>query len=361
MVDNKIVKRGNQVRNILMLTTGGTIASRPTEDGLAPGDIRPLLYDKMAGLVGKYKVTIRPVFTKDSSNIVPDDWKQLAQAIRENLPNYDGIVILHGTDTMSYSAAMLSYLFMGVDKPIVITGSQLPLEKEGSDGVINLNDAVIVAADPRLAGVFVVFHDKIMNGTRTHKKSSINPDAYISCNYPYVGVVKDEIVYVTADYAEMRRKELEEHEKAADLLARMMASGKKANESIRIFMLKMVPGFDAGLLDYLARENYQGVVIEGFGLGGIPVADEQLTEKLTALIRSGIPVVMATQCVYDGVNLDTYEVGVQANRLGMISASDMTSEAVYTKLMWILSLTDDYSLIREALETNFCGEVRVLK
>lgn len=347
------------MRKILMLTTGGTIASRPTEDGLVPGDIRTVIYDKMAMLAGKYQVKIKTVFTKDSSNIVPGDWEQLAEAIREGLPDYDGIVILHGTDTMSYSAAMLSYLFIGVDKPIVITGSQLPLEKEGSDGVANLNDAVITAADERLAGVFVVFHDKIMNGTRTYKRSSIDPDAYISCNYPYVGVIKDQRVYITAEYADMRRKEKEEQPKAARLLEKMRVSGPHpdAAERLRVFLLKMVPGFDAGLLDYLEQKQYHGVVIEGFGLGGIPVADHSLTEKLTGLIRKGIPVVMATQCVYDGVNLDTYEVGVQANRLGMISALDMTSEAVYTKLMWILSMTGDYELVREALETNFCGEI----
>ena len=348
------------MRKILMLTTGGTIASRQTENGLAPGDIRSVLYDKMAILAGDYKVTVRTVFTKDSSNIVPGDWEQLAGTIREGLPDYDGIVILHGTDTMSYSAAMLSYLFIGVGKPIVITGSQLPLEKEGSDGTANLNDAVITAADERLAGVFVVFHDKIMNGTRTYKRSSINPDAYISCNYPYVGVIKDNQVYLTAEYDRLRRQEKESDagRKALELLERMKKQKPKGGGQIRIFLLKMTPGFDAGLLDYLSRAGYQGVVIEGFGLGGIPVADEKLTEKLNNLIRKGIPVVMATQCVYDGVNLDTYEVGVQANRLGMISALDMTSEAVYTKLMWILSMTEDYSLIRQALETNFCGEIR---
>lgn len=343
------------MRTILMLTTGGTIASRQTEDGLVPGDIRTALFDKLAVLAGACEVTIETVFTKDSSNIVPSDWEQLAQAIRNGLPDYDGIVVLHGTDTMSYSAAMLSYLFIGVEKPIVLTGSQLPMEQAESDGPTNLIDAVITASDPRLAGVFVVFHDKIMNGTRTYKRSSVDLDAYISCNYPYVGVIKDQRVYLTEEYANLHQPL---SESAKRLLERMKShSEEEQNRKIQIFLLKMTPGFHAGLLDYLEQEQYQGIVIEGFGLGGIPVADKALTDKLTALIRKGIPVVMATQCVYDGVNLHTYEVGVLANRLGMISAYDMTSEAVYTKLMWILSMTGEPELVREALETDFCGEI----
>ena len=193
------------MRTILILTTGGTIASKQTEDGLVPGDIRTALYDKLTVLAGACEVTIHTVFTKDSSNIVPSDWEQLAQAIRDGLPDYDGIVVLHGTDTMSYSAAMLSYLFIGVEKPIVLTGSQLPMEQKGSDGAGNLIDAVVTAADKRLSGVFVVFHDKIMNGTRTYKRSSVDLDAYISCNYPYVGVIKDQKVYLTEEYARIHQ------------------------------------------------------------------------------------------------------------------------------------------------------------
>ena len=348
------------MRTILILTTGGTIASKQTEDGLVPGDIRTALYDKLTVLAGACEVTIHTVFTKDSSNIVPSDWEQLAQAIRDGLPDYDGIVVLHGTDTMSYSAAMLSYLFIGVEKPIVLTGSQLPMEQKGSDGAGNLIDAVVTAADKRLSGVFVVFHDKIMNGTRTYKRSSVDLDAYISCNYPYVGVIKDQKVYLTEEYARIHQPL---GEPARELFLRMRKeseqNGKKRSHKIRIFLLKMTPGFDARLVDYLEQEHYQGIVIEGFGLGGIPVADKALTDKLTGLIRRGIPVVMATQCVYDGVNLNTYEVGVLANRLGMISAYDMTSEAVYTKLMWILSMTEDPELIQKALETDFCGEINV--
>lgn len=347
------------MRKILILTTGGTIASKQTKDGLVPGDIGGLLQEKLAMFSGDYSVDIRMVFAKDSSNIVPGDWDMVAAAIREGLPEYDGIVILHGTDTMSYSAAMLSYLFIGVDKPVVITGSQLPLTEKNSDGTANLRDAVVTAGDGRLKGVFVVFHDKIMKGTRTYKRSSVNPDAYISCNYPYVGVIKDHRVYLTEEYAEMQRRENsgEAVRKREELLVQMKEDGTGVRTDERIFLLKMVPGFHPGLLDYLAQENYQGIVIEGFGLGGIPMADQNLTEKLQRLIGKKIPVVMATQCVYDGVNMDTYEVGVTANRLGIISAFDMTSEAVYTKLMWILSMTRDFSLIKKALETDFCGEI----
>lgn len=354
-----------RMRRILILTTGGTIASRPSEDGLKPGDIQAAIYDRLVEFAGSAKVEVKKVFSKDSSNIVPGDWKTVEAAIRENLPDYHGIVILHGTDTMSYSAAMLSYLFIGVDKPIVLTGSQLPMVQAGSDAPANLHDAVITAADERLAGVFVVFHDKVINGTRSYKRSSVSFDAYLSCNYPYVGVIKDGRLYLTWEYGKMREQEASgEARLAARNVLRQLKDaecrGGSANYSPRIFLLKMVPGFDPALFCYLEEGGYKGIVIEGFGLGGLPMADPAFTEGLERLTSHGIPAVMATQCVYDGVNLDTYEVGVQAERLGLISAFDMTSEAVYTKLMWILSMTQEYALIRTALGTSFCGEIRRL-
>lgn len=339
------------MKRILILTTGGTIASLKTSEGLKPYNeaIIDLLYEKIYSLAGDYDVTIKPVFNKDSSNITPNDWYIVEDSIRKHIKDYDGIVILHGTDTMSYSAAMLSYLLMGINKPVVLTGSQLPIVYENSDGVKNLIHAIITAGDERLTGVFVVFHDKIINGTRAYKRSSLNVDAYISCNYPYVGIIKDNHVYITADYLKIKEKE-----SPLDFYPKY----KKKPVSIpKIFVLKMVPGIDAGIVDYIRMEKYQGVIIEGYGLGGIPVANSELMGKLADLIAGKIPIIMATQCVYDGVNLDTYEVGMRANKIGMISAYDMTTEAVYTKLIWILSMTDDYEEIIKILQTNFCGEL----
>lgn len=156
------------MKRILILITGGTIVSLRSANGLMPTDtdMRPILYEKIVGLVEDYDVTIKHIFNKDSSNILPSDWYIVEDSIRNHIDEYDGIVILHGTDTMSYSAAMLSYLFIGINKSIVLTGSQIPIAYEGSDGVNNLNDAIITAADERLSGVFVVFHHKIIKGDK---------------------------------------------------------------------------------------------------------------------------------------------------------------------------------------------------
>lgn len=340
------------MKKILILTTGGTIVSRAAKDGLVPVDLCSILYEKLAIFTKNIIVDIQTVFLKDSSNIMPCDWDVVAKTIHNNILKYDGVIILHGTDTMSYSAAMLSYMFIGIDKPIIFTGSQIPIEMEGTDGLVNLRDSIIAATDERLRGIYVVFHGKIINGTRSHKRSSIDKDAYISCNYPYVGIVTNTGIELTKEYKELRQKKIHHSEIE-------WTKQSKLESTSRIFLLKMVPGFYAEILDYLEVNGYHGIVIEGFGLGGLPMADNGLKTKLRKLIEKGIPVVMATQCVYDGVNLDTYEVGILAKRLGILSAWDMTSEAVYTKLMWILSLTREYNQIRIALETDFCGEITI--
>jgi L-asparaginase len=340
------------LKRVLVLTTGGTILSFMTAGGLSPSreDVSGLLYEKLLKLSGEYIIDIEAVFYKDSSNIVPEDWYIVKDSIKKSIDKYDGIVILHGTDTMSYSAAMLSYLFAGVGKPIVLTGSQIPLSYKDSDGGKNLRDAVIVAGDDRLKGVVVVFHDKVINGTRAYKRSSLNRDAYISCNYPYVGIIKDNKLFITHEYTVMK-----EAEKIEDIII----PDRRNKQIPKIFVLKMVPGIDSSLIDYIMQGGYQGVIIEGYGLGGMPVDNKELMAKIDQLVSKKIPVIMATQCVYDGVNLDTYEVGMTAKKNGILSAFDMTTEAVYTKLMWAIGCTDNYEELVKLLQANLCGELAV--
>lgn len=340
------------MKRLLVLTTGGTILSFQTAEGLKPvkEDVTELLNEKLLKLSGEYEIDVEAVFNKDSSNIVPEDWYIVKDSIQRSIDKYDGIVILHGTDTMSYSAAMLSFLFAGVSKAIILTGSQIPLSCKDSDGGKNLRDAVIAAGDSRLKGVFVVFHDKVINGTRAYKRSSINKDAYISCNYPYVGVIKENKLFITQEYKDMKDIDGNTGLKLPEL---------KEKKIPKIFVLKMIPGIEASLIDYILKEGYQGVIIEGYGLGGMPVDNKELMAKIDLLAGKKIPVIMATQCVYDGVNLDTYEVGMTAKKNGILSAYDMTTEAVYTKLMWGLGCTDSYDELVELLQINLCGELAV--
>lgn len=327
------------MKKLMILSTGGTIACTQTEDGLIPtlsaDDI--LAYVPDAAKLGK--IETKTILNLDSSNIQPEEWRLIASAVFDCLRDFDGIVILHGTDTMAYTASMLSFMLRNVDKPVVITGSQLPVGHPNTDAKANLRDAMITAASG-IPGVVVVFDQQIMLGCRVAKVRTTSQNAFESINRLPVGRVRFGRVRLIAPTEQPK--------------------GKPALDDAiepNVFLLKLIPGTRPEVFDDIARLGYRGVVIEGFGLGGLHCLRRNLLEGIQKLMDANVAVLLTTQCRYEPSDPTVYETGRLALELGILQAYDMTSECAVTKLMWVLAHAASPEEVRRMMYTSFCGEI----
>ena len=327
------------MKKLMILSTGGTIACTQTAEGLIPtlsaDDI--LAYAPEAIKLGK--IETKTILNLDSSNIQPEEWRLIARAVFECLNDYDGIVILHGTDTMAYTASMLSFMLRNVDKPVVITGSQLPVGHPQTDAKQNLYDALITAASG-IAGVLVVFDHQIMLGCRVAKVRTTSQNAFESINRSPVGWVTLGQVRLISP-PEMTQ------------VAPTLDDAIEAN----VFLLKLIPGTRPEVFDDIARLGYRGVVIEGFGLGGLHCLRRNLLDGIQKLMDANVAVLLTTQCRYEPSDPTVYETGRLALELGIMQAYDMTSECAVTKLMWALAHANTQQEIRQMMYTSYCGEI----
>ncbi len=308
-------------KRILLIGTGGTIASEMGDNGLEPELTSRQLLRYVPDISGICEVDCTQLFSLDSTNIRPEHWLRIAGSIQQCYEKYDGFVISHGTDTMAYTAAGLSYLIQNSRKPIVLTGAQKPIGYDTTDSKQNLRDAFTVAASG-MSGVLLVFNGKIIMGTRARKTRSKSFEAFSSINYPIVGMVQDGrlIQYIRPENGAPTRFY---HELDA-----------------RVALLKLTPGIECGVLEYLL-ERSSAVIIESFGVGGLPVYETgSLYDTIKKGLDDGRTVVLTTQVENEGSDLSVYHVGNSIKQnLPILEAYDMTTEAVTAKLMWILSQT----------------------
>lgn len=304
-------------KRILFIGTGGTIASEMSDEGLLPGVGASALLGYVPDVAELCEAESVQLFDLDSTNIGPDEWLGMARAIRDNYQRFDGFVISHGTDTMAYTAAALSYLVQRSPKPIILTGAQKPIGFDTTDSRQNLRDAFACACDGGIHGVCIVFNGRVILGTRARKTHSKSFDAFSSINYPHIADVRDGRVlqYIIPEYTNNAR--------FYDALYR------------RVSLMKLIPGADEAQLEWL-MERSDALVIESFGVGGLPKGMHECAHRAA---REGKLLVMTTQVQNEGSDLAVYGTGRPLSEDPLIlEAYDMTTEAAVTKLMWLLPL-----------------------
>lgn len=306
-------------KKILLIGTGGTIACKQTEEGLAPSFTSEELLSYIPEAEKFCEVDAVQVCNLDSTNICPKHWSLISRTIESKYDYYDGFVVCHGTDTLAYTTAALSYMIQNSAKPVVVTGAQKPINDTNTDARTNLYDSLLYASDDDSHDVVLVFDGKVIAGTRAKKERAKSYNAFSSINYPYLGVIQDGhlIRYIPSQNPRWRVRFYHDMDS-------------------RVYVLKFTPGLDAGILTWIF-ENADGVIFESFGVGGIPQYLLETLEELMVKHPSKM-VIVATQVVREGSDMMVYQVGKKVKqKLHLLETYDMTLEAAVSKAMWVLA------------------------
>ncbi|MBR5472323.1 MAG: asparaginase [Oscillibacter sp.] len=325
------------MKKILLIGTGGTIASDVTSDGLVPELTTEQLLAHIPAISEICEVDCVQLLNLDSTNMTPEHWLMMARCLRQHYARYDGFVITHGTDTMAYTAAALSYLVQSSPKPIILTGAQKPIGFDSTDSKVNLIDAFRCASED-LPGVSIVFNNKVILGTRARKTRSKSFQAFSSINYPHLGVLRDGVLlrYIRQDCG------------AAPVFYDAL--------NTKVALLKLTPGVDRAQADFLLERN-DALIIESFGVGGLP-EHGGFYDCVREWMDAGKLIVLTTQVPSEGSDLGVYHVGYRLKRdLGVLEAYDMTTEAVVAKLMWILGQTQDRAWAERLFYTPIAKDI----
>lgn len=344
MVDNN--------SHVLLIYTGGTIGMI---ENAQTGVYVPFTFNHLRENVPEIKRLKFKISTYlfehplDSSEMTPDKWRELVEVIQKDYDKYDGFVILHGTDTMSYTASALSFMFENLTKPIILTGSQLPIGKLRTDGKENLITALEIAADrhrstgkPLAPEVSIFFQNFLMRGNRTTKINADNFNAFNSANYPVLGESGVTIRYdlphiLTPDY-----------DKKTSFYTRL---------DTRVATLKIFPGItEASLRATFSIPDLQAVILETYGMGNA-LGNDWFINIIQDAINKGIVVVNITQCLYGRVEMSLYETGRKLLDAGVISGFDLTPEAALAKLMYLFGNYTDVEEIKKLMQTSLRGEL----
>jgi len=331
-------------KRIYIAYTGGTIGMKPSKDGFVP--VAGYLSKTIANMPEFYHHQM-PEFEIheydpliDSANVSPSVWQDLAQDIQARYHDFDGFIILHGTDTMAYTASALSFVFENLSKPVIVTGSQIPLSQLRSDARANLLNSLYIAAHHPINEVCVFFHNQLFRGNRATKQHADGFGAFVSPNYPVLLEAGIEIKNI----AGITQKAVNTRLRISDIHAHSIA------------ILHLFPGLDWQVLDNLLKSPLKALVLLTYGVGNAQ-QDEQLLSTLKEATDRGILIVNCSQCLKGRVNMEGYATGHALCDAGVISGQDMTKETVIAKLYYLLSQDLSTKVIRELLGTNLRGEL----
>ena len=281
----------------------------------------------------------------DSSQMAPNDWLKIAEDIAGKYADYDGFIVLHGTDTMAYSASALSFMLHNLCKPVVFTGSQIPLVEVRSDAQENLINALLIASEENITEVSLYFGNKLFRGCRTVKVNADGLNAFASPNFPPLALAGVKIDV---------RKDLILPCKTKGIDAPPLTIGPVKNPVVGA--LRLLPGISAELLRNITQEPLQGLVLETYGAGNGPESESFLT-ALKEAINRGVVIVNVTQCQRGNVSSVSYSSGKALENVGVISGYDMTAEAALTKLFFLLNEGYQGDSLKDLMQTNLRGEL----
>ncbi|WP_332674130.1 type I asparaginase [Aromatoleum sp.] len=331
---------------VLILYAGGTIGMARADDGYRPMTgfedvLRRLLREQVAAVLPDFDVVALPE-PIDSANLQPSHWTGLARELVVRWQSYDGFVVLHGTDTMAYSASALSFMLRGADKPVIFTGAQIPLGEPDSDALGNLLGALTLAGRHGIPEICLYFSGRLLRGNRSTKLKSEAFDAFESPNYPHLADVGADIaLYADALLAPATR---------AFVVPQFDAEA--------VAVLPVYPGISARIVDAITGSpRVRGLVLRTYGVGNAPDAQQAFMDSLARATGRGLVVLNTTQCVSGHVIQGTYATGAALDRIGVLPGGDMTLEAAFAKLHFVLATNSDADVVRRALGESLCGEV----
>jgi L-asparaginase len=277
----------------------------------------------------------------DSANMMPSDWSRIARHIAERYDEYDGFVVIHGTDTMAYTASALAFLLEGLSKPVILTGSQIPLCEVRSDARTNLITSLLIASQFRIPEVCLFFGDRLFRGCRSVKVSADGFGAFDSPNFPPLGTVGVDIDINWSRVRMLQKSSLTFHEIGAPYVG----------------ALRLFPGISAELVRNALQPPLQGLVLEAYGVGNAPERNADFVRALEEAASRGVVIVDCTQCLSGTVDLGDYATGSALARAGVISGFDMTVEAALTKLAFLFSLELQPGEVKTKMQENLRGEL----
>ncbi len=337
----------NKKKPVLVIYTGGTIGMKKTKKGYSPAEgflssalsAIPDLHSE--GFPAWELFEMSPLL--DSSNISVPEWNRIASAIFERRNDYSGFVVLHGTDTMAYSASALSFMLQGLGKPVIFTGSQIPLSMLRSDGRDNLITSVMIANEGVVKEVCLYFGGRLLRGNRSMKMSADGLLAFASPSYPALAEAGITIKY---------NMDVILGSQTADISPTLSLFSP-----VPIAVLKIFPGIQFGIFEEIMTERLSGIVLEGFGAGNIPMGEGKLLPIIKKAFSAGAVVTVCSQCPSGTVSLGEYETSSELASAGAVSGHDMTTEAAIAKLYYLFSLGLTKEEIKEKMEKNIAGEL----